>query len=108
MTRLESLLVSILMGNWPGVLRRFGGLAWAALLVCWASGAGAGDWQSDWDLPDGFSLKIDVEGFDAPTAIAFVPQPGLDAKSPLYFVTELPATLCLATDTALPRSVLVC
>lgn len=47
------------------------------------------DWRSDWELPNGFSLKIDTEGFDFPTAIAFVPNPGPDPKSPLYFVTEL-------------------
>jgi glucose/arabinose dehydrogenase len=47
------------------------------------------DWRSDWELPAGFSLKIDTEGFEFPTAIAFVPNPGPDPKSPLYFVTEL-------------------
>ena len=47
------------------------------------------DWRSDWELPAGFSLKIDAEGFDFPTAIAFVPNPGPDPKAPLYFVTEL-------------------
>ena len=66
----------------------------AALCLAWSwPGAAAGtaheDWQSDWELPDGFQLRIDAEGFDYPTAIAFVPNPGPDPKSPLYFVTEL-------------------
>lgn len=63
------------------------------LLTCFLLVASAAlaelDWRSDWELPAGFSLKLDTEGFDFPTAIAFVPNPGPDPKSPLYFVTEL-------------------
>jgi glucose/arabinose dehydrogenase len=39
-------------------------------------------------LPE-FSVSIDSTGFDLPSAIAFVPHPGPDPTSPLYFVTEL-------------------
>jgi glucose/arabinose dehydrogenase len=46
-------------------------------------------WQDEWELPKGFSIDIDAEDFAFPTAIAFVPNPGPDPKSPLYFVTEL-------------------
>lgn len=62
-------------------------LACLQLLPC--SARAELDWRSDWELPAGYSLKIDTEGFDFPTAIAFVPNPGPDPKSPLYFVTEL-------------------
>lgn len=46
-------------------------------------------WLKDWEVPPGFALQIDVEGFDLPSAIACVPQPGAAPQSPLYFVTEL-------------------
>jgi glucose/arabinose dehydrogenase len=54
--------------------------------------------MSDWELPRGFSLKIDVEGFDYPTAVAFVPHPGSDPKSPLYFVTEIRGRIKVVTN----------
>ena len=47
------------------------------------------DVSDDWALPPGFDLKLDSEGYELPTAIAFVPEPGTSPKSPLYFVTEL-------------------
>jgi glucose/arabinose dehydrogenase len=92
MKRLHDILYSLLPGH------RLGGSIAAALVACRAlSASAASDWQSDWDLPEGFSIHIDVEGFDAPTALAFVPQPGPDPKSPLYFVTELHGKLKVVT-----------
>jgi hypothetical protein len=46
-------------------------------------------WKSEWSVPDGFALNIDVEGFDLPTSIAMVPNPGPGPKDAIYFVTEL-------------------
>jgi glucose/arabinose dehydrogenase len=46
-------------------------------------------WRSDVVVMPEFSVSIDTAGFDFPSAIAFVPHPGPDPKSPLYFVTEL-------------------
>jgi len=47
------------------------------------------DWRSEWGVPEGFSLEIDADGFDLPTAIAIVPKPGPRADDPRYFVVEL-------------------
>jgi glucose/arabinose dehydrogenase len=70
-----------------------------ASMGCRASGpAGQASWLSDWELPQGFALSIDVEAFDFPTAIAFVPHPGKDPKSPLYFVTELRGKVKVVTN----------
>jgi glucose/arabinose dehydrogenase len=55
-------------------------------------------WMSDWELPEGFTIGIDVEGFDFPTAIAFVPHPGPGPKSPFYFVTELRGKVKVVTN----------
>jgi glucose/arabinose dehydrogenase len=55
-------------------------------------------WRSDWAVEDGFSLKIDTEGYSRPSAIAFVPSPGGGPKDPLYFVTELRGTVKVVTN----------
>ncbi len=48
------------------------------------------DWRSDWEVEDNFTISIDTRGYNFPSAIAFVPQPGKGhPKDPLYFVTEL-------------------
>jgi glucose/arabinose dehydrogenase len=47
------------------------------------------EFRDDWALPEGFDLRIDTEGYELPTAIAFVPDAGTAPKSPLYFVVEL-------------------
>lgn len=60
-----------------------------ALLTTTGIHVQASDWQSEWDMPPGFSICVDTEGYEFPTAIAFVPKPGADPKSPLYFVTEI-------------------
>jgi glucose/arabinose dehydrogenase len=54
-------------------------------------------WLEEWDLPDGFTMSVDTEGFNFPTAIAFVPNPGSDPKSPLYFVTEIRGKIKVVT-----------
>lgn len=56
------------------------------------------EWKNKWAVPDGFSIDIDTEGYEYPTAIAFVPNPGADPKDPLYFVTELRGTVKVVTN----------
>lgn len=46
-------------------------------------------WKAAWEVRDGFKMEIDTEGFELPSSIAFVPNPGDGPKDPLYFVTEL-------------------
>ena len=81
-----------------------------ATLIClivtvgglWACGADSAeppfDWRSDWALPRNFSLSIDTEGYELPTSIAFVPNPGDGPKDPLYFVTELSGKVKVVTN----------
>ena len=47
------------------------------------------DWRADWAVQRGFDISIDSEGFELPTSIAFVPNPGTAPQDPLYYVTEL-------------------
>ena len=56
------------------------------------------DWRADWKVEEGFSIDIDTQGYELPTAIAFVPSPGHGPQDPLYFVTELLGTLKLVTN----------
>ena len=63
-----------------------------------AMGAPDDTWLDDWETMEGFSLTIDTEGFDFPSAIAFVPNPGPDPKDPLYFVTELRGSVKVVTN----------
>lgn len=56
------------------------------------------DWRSDWEVRTGFSLTVDTLGYNFPTSIAFVPNPGTNPNSPLYFVTELQGTLKVVTN----------
>jgi len=56
------------------------------------------DWRSGWGLEEEFSLSIDTEGYQYPSAIAFVPEPGADPKDPLYFVTELRGAVKVVTN----------
>jgi glucose/arabinose dehydrogenase len=56
------------------------------------------DWRSDWAVSSGFALSVDSEGYQFPTAIAFVPQPGPAPKDPLYFVTELRGRVKVVTN----------
>lgn len=70
--------------------------AWQRLIACCggllllaAGQAAEADWKKGWEVAEGFSLDIDVEGFNLPSAIAMVPNPGPGPKDPYYFVTEL-------------------
>jgi hypothetical protein len=48
-----------------------------ALLVYWVQAAGTpangADWRGEWELPEGFTMRIDTEEFDAPTAMSRIP-----------------------------------
>ena len=56
------------------------------------------DWLRDWAIEEGFLIERDSIGYQLPTAIAFVPNPGIGAKDPLYFVTELYGTVKVITN----------
>jgi glucose/arabinose dehydrogenase len=56
------------------------------------------DWRKDWAVPEGFALNIDTDGYQFPTAIAFVPEPGPGPKDPLYFITELRGQVKVITN----------
>ena len=56
------------------------------------------DWRSDWSVERGFEIVIDAQGFQLPTSISFVPDPGPQPKDPLYFVTELQGTIKVVTN----------
>jgi glucose/arabinose dehydrogenase len=58
----------------------------------------AEDWRKDWATQNGFTVDIDTDGYDLPSAIAFVPDPGPDPKDPLYFVTELRGKVKVVTN----------
>ena len=60
--------------------------------------AAARGWESEWALRPGFSLEQDTTGYEYPTAIAFVPEPGSAPGDPLYFVTELRGTVKVVTN----------
>src|SRR5680860_118926 len=62
------------------------------------SGDKASDWKNDWVVEEGFALAIDTTGYQYPTAIAFVPNPGSNPKDPLYFVTELRGKVKVVTN----------
>jgi glucose/arabinose dehydrogenase len=69
----------------------------ALLTAVFVSGAAAADFRSDWALEKGLALEIDSRGYELPTAIAFVPDPGRLPKSPLYFVVELRGAVKVVT-----------
>ena len=70
-----------------------------AILVIWETSSYEGfEWESDWAVEQGFDISMDSEGFQFPTAIAFVPDPGIEAKDPLYFVTELRGQVRVVTN----------
>jgi glucose/arabinose dehydrogenase len=56
------------------------------------------DWQSDWALSVGFAIDIDTDGYNLPTAIAFVPHPGTNPDDPLFFVGELAGQIKVVTN----------
>ena len=56
------------------------------------------DTKSDWAVQNGFNIDVDSQGFQFPTSIAFVPNPGPSPKDPLYFVTEIRGTIKVVTN----------
>lgn len=56
------------------------------------------DWRSDWAVAEGFTIVEDTTGYQFPSAIAFVPEPGPHPKDPLYFVTELRGAIKVVTN----------
>ena len=60
--------------------------------------AAARDWESEWALRPGFALEQDTVGYEYPTGVAFVPNPGAAPGDPLYFVTELRGTVKVVTN----------
>lgn len=71
---------------------------WPLIQNVRADDASSFDWRSDWAVPEGFNLQIDTEGYQFPTAIAFVPNPGTGPKDPLYFVAELRGKVNVITN----------
>lgn len=55
-------------------------------------------WMKDWAVRGNFKVSVDAEGFQLPSAIAFVPNPGSGPKDPLYFVTELRGKVMVVTN----------
>lgn len=87
--------------------------AWVSLLACSAAmiltlSACSSDrpeesddpfeWRSDWALERNFSISIDTDGYQFPTSIAFIPDPGELPEDPLYFVTELRGKVRVVTN----------
>lgn len=56
------------------------------------------EWMVDWSVEDDFELIKDTGGYEFPTSIAFVQEPGKGAKDPLYFVTELRGRVKVITN----------
>jgi glucose/arabinose dehydrogenase/mono/diheme cytochrome c family protein len=56
------------------------------------------DWHNDWAVADGFSLERDSQGYNFPTALAFIPHPGTAPDDPLYFVTEIRGTIKVVSN----------
>ena len=55
-------------------------------------------WTTDWAVEKDFLLEVDTAGYELPTAIAFVPEPGHGPEDPLYFVAELRGRLKVVTN----------
>lgn len=72
--------------------------SWRQGLAQEGDGTEPHDWRTDWAVQEGFALSLDSEGYQFPTSIAFVPQPGPGPKDPLYFVTELRGTVKVVTN----------
>ncbi len=61
------------------------------------SAAGAEDWRSQWAADDGLSVEIHARGFQMPTSIAVVANPGPSPDDPIYFVTEIAGSVKVVT-----------
>ncbi len=56
------------------------------------------EWKREWAVRGGYSISIDTQGFELPSALAFVPNPGPDPKDPLYYLTELTGAIKVVTN----------
>jgi len=56
------------------------------------------DWKDDWSLASGFAIDADTAGFNFPSDIEFIPNPGTRPDDPLYFVLELKGILKVVTN----------
>ncbi|MGQ0600968.1 MAG: PQQ-dependent sugar dehydrogenase [Anaerolineales bacterium] len=63
-----------------------------------ASQDGDYDWRRDWAVVAGFAVELDTQGYQFPTAIAFIPNPGSGPNDPLYFVTEVRGQVKVITN----------
>jgi glucose/arabinose dehydrogenase len=54
--------------------------------------------MKEWAVRDNFKISVDSGGFQFPSAIAFVPNPGDGPGDPLYFVTELRGKVKVVTN----------
>lgn len=63
-----------------------------------AAAPAANDWRQDWGIEPGFAITRDSGGYEFPTVIAFVPQPGPNPDDPLYFVAELYGSIKVVTN----------
>jgi hypothetical protein len=90
-------------GRRPGIILAFLLVALLSLFV-WGTPGAAGQaepgegWRDDWAVQEGFSLDIDTQGYQYPSALAFVPEPGPEPKDPLYFVLELRGRIRVVTN----------
>lgn len=55
-------------------------------------------WKQNWGIAEGFAIAKDSEGYDLPSALAFIPDPASGPKDPLYFVTELRGVIKVVTN----------
>lgn len=56
------------------------------------------DWRDDWELAEGLDLEIDSQGYNFPSHMIFVDNPGDGPKDPLYFVLELKGKIKVVTN----------
>jgi glucose/arabinose dehydrogenase len=79
-----------------------GALVGAVLCCLVVSLAGAQnpvrDPAGDWEVAPGFRLDVAADGFEFPTAIAFVPNPGRLPDDPRFFVAELQGRVKVVTN----------
>jgi len=74
-------------------------LAWQTMPVSAQDRAAASDaWKDDWSLAPGFAVEKDSAGYNFPSDIEFIPNPGTAPDAPLYFVLELKGKLKVVTN----------
>lgn len=63
-----------------------------------AEPAAAFDWRDDWEVAADLTMEIDTEGYNFPSHMIFVDEPGPGPKDPLYFVLELKGQIKVVTN----------